>query len=81
MSPEPRDEVPERTLLSLKKAMASSARDLGILKTVASFYKEGNRATNKPDNTSEKKLSTLQVALSLQGRKLNLFDKLQGTSH
>lgn len=81
MSPEPRGEVPERTLLSLKKAMASSARDLGILKTVASFYKEGNRATDKPGDMPKKKLSTLQVALSLQGRNLNLSDKLQGTSH
>lgn len=40
-----RDEVPGGTPVVIKKAMASSARDLGILKTVASFYKEGNRAT------------------------------------
>lgn len=72
---------PERTLLSSTQAMASSARDLGILKAVASFYKEGNGGTGKPGNLPKKKLSPLQVALPLQGRYLNLFGRLQGTSH
>lgn len=66
--------------MSSTQVMASSARDLGILKAVALFYKEGNGGRDKSD-TLPKMLSTLQKALSVQGRNLNLFDRLQGTSH